>query len=153
MSDEAGAASEAASAPRRALALSRVTGVVMNIAAASGVMSFISFAYSFYKDTKISEASFNQNWQEGEIYGIVFEGSPEGVMFPVILEKLNERILLVREPLGLDLQSATTESLRRALIGLTEKGIVILRDDHTYIVPMAPRGAAGTPETVTPTAA
>lgn len=118
--------------------ISSLPNVLMNVAAASGLMSFISFAYSFYKDTQIQESSFNQTWQEGEIYGIVFESSPKGVKFPEILAKLNERIETVRAPLGLNLQNATIESLRRALIGLTEKGIVILRADHTYVVPMQP---------------
>lgn len=118
--------------------LGRVPEVMMKVAAASGLVSFMSFAYAFYKDVKIQESSFNQEWQEGEIYGIVFEGSPEGVRFETILSRLNDRVATIATPTGLNLQPATTESLRRALIGLTVKGIVQLREDHTYAVPMAP---------------
>jgi hypothetical protein len=118
--------------------LSAVPGLVMRIAAASGLVSFMSFAYAFYKDVKIQESSFNQEWQEGEIYGIVFEGSPAGVKFETILAKLNQRIETIATPTGLNLEPATVEGLRRALIGLTVKGIVVLRADHTYAVPMAP---------------
>jgi ribosomal protein L12E/L44/L45/RPP1/RPP2 len=119
-----------------------VPGLVMRVAAASGLVSFMSFAYAFYKDVKIQESSFNQEWQEGEIYGIVFEGSPGGVRFETILDRLNERIETIATPTGLNLEPATVESLRRALIGLTVKGIVVLREDHTYAVPMAPAAPA-----------
>jgi len=122
--------------------LAALPGLVMRIAAASGLVSFMSFAYAFYKDVKIQESSFNQEWQEGEIYGIVFEGSPAGVRFETILAALNERIETIATPTGLDLEPATVESLRRALIGLTVKGIVVLREDHTYVVPMAPADPA-----------
>jgi hypothetical protein len=126
--------------------IGRVPEFVMKIAAASGLVSFMSFAYAFYKDVKIQETSFNQEWQEGEIYGIVFEGSPDGVRFETILARLNERIVTIATPTGLDLQPATVESLRRALIGLTVKGIVVLREDHTYAVPMAPVAPSTAPE-------
>jgi hypothetical protein len=126
--------------------LSAVPGLVMRVAAASGLVSFMSFAYAFYKDVKIQESSFNQEWQEGEIYGIVFEGSPGGVGFETILAKLNERIDTIATPTGLNLEPASVESLRRALIGLTVKGIVVLREDHTYAVPMAPVAPAAAPE-------
>lgn len=122
--------------------LGHVRAAVMNVAAASGVVTFMSFAYATYKDVKINQVTFNQSWQQSEIYGIVFEGSPAGVKFNRIHEELNIRLERVRQPLGLSLDQATAESVRAALIGLTERGIVVLREDHTYAVPMAPAPVA-----------
>jgi hypothetical protein len=118
--------------------LAGLRAVVTNIAAASGLVTFASFAYSTYKDVRIQQSAFEQGWQESEIYGIVFEHSPEGVMFNDIHAELNRRLERMRQPLGLGLEEATTESVRAALMHLTERGIVILREDYTYAAPMTP---------------
>jgi hypothetical protein len=119
--------------------LSAFRTAVMNVAAASGLVTFASFAYSTYKDVKIQQVNFEQAWQQSEIYGIVFEHSPRGgADFGQISAELDARIRRMRQPLGLTLSDATSESVRSALMALTERGVILLREDFRYIVPMAP---------------
>jgi hypothetical protein len=134
-----------------------------SLAAISGVVSFAAFAWQTYRDVSVSRANLIQSWQESEIFGIVFECRHVGADMGPIKDELGVRIARLEPRLGPWLADfvpawlwrfdrlrvedvVTDESVRRALMSLTERGIVSLRQDFSYAVPMpgdaAPAGGA-----------
>jgi hypothetical protein len=121
-------------------------------------VSFVAFSWQTYRDVSVSRANLIQSWLESEVFGIVFECRHFGTGMGPIRVELEKRILRLEPRLGpwladyvpswlwrfqrLDVAEVVTdESVRSALMRLTERNILRLRPEFSYVVPIAdPRG-------------
>lgn len=126
----------------------RAANVLKALAATSGIVTFLAFGWQIHKEVQNARTEFVQSWQESEIFGVVFECRERGAAMVTIENELKRRLGLPDSPEGIPPASVTGPSVRRALMQLTEREIIALRPDVTYVVPLD-WAAADPPDAVT----
>ncbi|MEM0946887.1 MAG: hypothetical protein AAGK37_05745 [Pseudomonadota bacterium] len=109
------------------------------VAALSGLVAFISFAYTYYKDVQLRQSIVDRSWQETEIYRVVVGAGVHGISFDDIVSSVQSAFFSSGLASDVGTGAAQENAVRRGLIGLTEKAAIVRDTEGNYLVPAVAR--------------
>ena len=118
---------------------SKIYEGLKSVAALSGLMAFVGFAFTYHKDVQLRQSALDQGWQETEIYRVVVEAGVDGIKFENIVSEVQAAFFSHGSDQSVGTGVAKSNSVRRGLIGLAAKNSIVRDTEGNYIVPAVAR--------------
>jgi hypothetical protein len=115
---------------------SRIYEIARGIAALSGLVAFVGFAYGYNKDVSVRQSNADRSWQSVAIYSHLTEARDKGVSMDELVAMVQGDMINGQAFKDVDPNIATKTQVMGGLLDLTSKYAVVMGTDGRYRVPL-----------------
>jgi hypothetical protein len=119
--------------------LAPLYAVLKGVAALSGLVAFIGFAYTYSNDVALKQSSVNQSWLDTEIYQVVADAGVAGLTREEIVARVQKSYFATGASAGVATDVGRDRAILRGIVELTAKSSLTLDTTGHYIVPTVPK--------------